>query len=59
MHRTSQVKLSGVRKSGCKPKESGAARRSRLGLVGKEFLVDKYGNSVNEARSTHLQKWRE
>jgi len=57
--RISKVKLSGVRKSGCKPKESGAARRSRLGLVGKEFLVDKYGKSVKEARRKHLRKWRE
>jgi hypothetical protein len=55
----SKARTSGVRKPGCKPKESGAARRSRLGLAGKEFLKDKYGDAVNETRNAHLRKWRE
>lgn len=55
----SKIRISGVRKSGSKPKETGAARRSRLGLTGEVFLKDKYGNFVNETRNKALRTWRQ
>ncbi len=39
-------------------RESGAARRSRLGLTGTQFMKDKYGNDVNVNRAKATRKWR-
>lgn len=55
--KVSKQRMSGTTRS--KKKESGSARRVRLGLTGGAFQKDKYGHYPAESHALHDKTWRE